>query len=141
MGDVLPVLAVQYIALAATDRMEDGGEVLDEQLVDDCLNMLQSGLLVIRSDSRRILSSTAVPTFPLSQLLDMLTSFPALGFLQDRGVFLLLDWSSHSLFSGYLNCASSTFSIPSLAVFVFVHTPGTNTEHHSLKIGNGDKFS
>ena len=112
------MLAMQGIALAATDRIDGGGEVLDEQLVDDCLNMLQSGLLVIRSDSRPILSSTAVPTFPLSQLLDLLTSFPALGFLQNRGVFLLLDWSSQSLFSGYLNCASSTFSIPSLAVFV-----------------------
>ena len=94
MGDILPVLAMQGIALAATDRIDGGGEVLDEQLVDDCLNMLQSGLLLSRSDSSRILSSTAVPTFPLSQLLDLLTSFPAFGFLQDRGVFLLLDWSS-----------------------------------------------
>ena len=97
MGDVLPVLVMQGIALTATDRIDDGGEVLDEQLVDE------SGLLVSRSDSRRILSSTAVPTFPLSQLLDLLTSFPALGFLQDRSVFLLLDWSSQSLFSGYLD--------------------------------------
>ena len=113
---------MQGIALTATDRSDGGGEVFDEQLVDDCLNMLQSGLLVIRSESRRILSSTAVPTFPLSQLLDLLTSFPALGFLQDRGVFMLLDWSSQSLFSGYLTCASSTCSIPSLAVFVLSYT-------------------
>ena len=40
MGDVLLVLAMQGIALAATDRMEDGGEVLDGQLVDECLDML-----------------------------------------------------------------------------------------------------
>ena len=97
MGDVLPVLVMQGIALAATDKIDDGGEVLDEQLVDE------SGLLVSRSDSRRILSSTAVPTFPLSQLLDLLTSFPALAFLRDRGVFLLLDGSSQSYLSGDLD--------------------------------------
>ena len=87
MGDVLPVLAMQGIALAATDRMEDGGELLDEQLVDDCLGMLQSGLLVSRSDSRHILSSIVVLIFPLSQLLDLLTSFQAFSFISRSRCF------------------------------------------------------